>query len=134
MHTKYDTGEYDVGVAAGVVVDFKPRTVSATQVAPGLYSLDGMVLRAAADRSAAPFSRDNPDPHYLLGDGRSKTVPFPMEALDINTRKWCAEHAKSKNAPVDHAVMAVLGVAAGCTGNRRWGQAWPGFKGGCNHR
>jgi hypothetical protein len=128
MNTEYDTGGYDVGVAANVVVDFKPRTVRATQVAPGLYSLDGMVLRAAADRPAKTGTFENPDMHYLVGDGRSKPAPFPMEVLDKNTRNWCAEHAKSKNAPVDHAVMAVLGVAAGCTGNRRWGQAWPGFK------
>jgi hypothetical protein len=123
MITKYDTGEYDVGVTIepSNVIDLKPKTarIFARCVSPGLYTLDGMVLHAAAE-----FSWDHPDMSYL-GNGRTTPPKFPLDLLPKFWGDWCAAHARARYTPVDYTASTLLGAASGLILNRRTAMAGP---------
>jgi hypothetical protein len=123
------------GGAYGVIVDAAETKATAEIIAlfPGARKkpdadrpADNADDKSKQTRAGAEFSRDNPDRHYL-GTGRSSPKPFPIDALDDHSAQWCKAQALSKGAPVDHAAVALITVAAGCILNRRWVRVWDGF-------
>jgi Protein of unknown function (DUF3987) len=122
VNAKYDTREYNVDLTAEIV-DFPIKAkVRATEVSPGRFSLDGMILHASDSRSW-----DKPDMGYL-GNDRKLPPRFPIELLPEFWGKWCVDHATARYTPVDYTATALLGAASGVILNRRSASAGPEWK------